>query len=183
MTENRKEKKEVHAGPLTQGFSCLSLFYSSSVYLVSQQTGLNLCMHLNLDRVKESVHPRYNSNRGQTHWIIESTEIEFFWTSTLKRQMKLFLWWGHLLTSNTYKNTCGLANIDTNTILARLYLSLSVICKYTHGGNIHQRRRPSSEETLRLKREHCVSLPLLLLSFFVWYSLLIFALCTVDNVC
>lgn len=49
---------------------------------------------------------------------------------------------------------------------------------HTHAGNIHQRLRPFLEDILRLKREHCVSLPLLILSFLfnIPHSLLLYTL-------
>lgn len=70
---------------------------------------------------------------------------------------------------------------DTHTVAWRpIYLWCANT--HTHEGKRHQRLHPSSEETLRHEKDHCVSHPLLLLSFLSNILLLIFALCTVDNV-
>lgn len=90
------------------------------------------------------------------------------------------------LTFKVYKQEHTLRQTQTHlqdSIYLSVYVSIYDVYIHTHAENIHQRLRPPSEETLRLKKEHCVSLPSASPFISVQYSLLIFALCTADNVC
>lgn len=133
------------------------------------------CMHLNIVRMERKCTPSAQRT-GRTHWIIESTEIEGLPEAPLQTDRNTYFCGRatYLRGTQTSTHRDSLTRMHTHTYLA---IHLSMINTHMQGKNI-KGSNPLQKRLLDSKREHCVSLPLLLISFLlnIHCSFLLYAL-------
>lgn len=175
VSENIR-KTLVQAEPLTQVLSCLVFLFFVPCIFVFPTKWLNL--HLHLVSMRESVHPWHNSNRGWTYWIIESIEIEGHDVPLLWKDEWSYFCGAHLQQTQTSTQTDWPTQTHTDTrtwLPSYLWYVNTYVC--THVCRPRYIKGFTEEPgTLRFP-------PYTSPFTSVKYLLLIFALCTVDNIC